>query len=357
MGNFLYGHVAKEGETPTHTIAGVDYVGAILPALPEKTSDNISLRIVRRVVRDTAFLKFDGYYHTSIYAGCTCSVDSNGNLVITANGVGSNTLYPGKMQPVSDTLRSGAVEWSVSNSGSWIGTYSFPLDELIWTADTIYDTSTGELIMSASDPIPVGSAPEVEPKSFMAGWRMGQIVRAMRMNSPGITPPEEEKTPVAYSYNGVEMPDIYSVLTDEQKAQHQYAMISSLDVGEILEDESLHGEILYYILFLPKVGYHGSWIEDGTGYLDSIFCEEAITLLSTKYTTSTAISEMFGGIPIGEFTPIETENNKDLIPTGDMFGDLFWSNFDILGANSTDGVITLDGTTYLAATEPVPVYE
>ena len=28
---YLYGHVAKEGETPTHTINGVDYVGAVCP--------------------------------------------------------------------------------------------------------------------------------------------------------------------------------------------------------------------------------------------------------------------------------------------------------------------------------------
>lgn len=32
---YLYGHVAKEGETPTHTIDGVDYVGVITPKLPE----------------------------------------------------------------------------------------------------------------------------------------------------------------------------------------------------------------------------------------------------------------------------------------------------------------------------------
>lgn len=31
---WLYGHVAKEGETPTHTIDGVDYVGVVLPKLP-----------------------------------------------------------------------------------------------------------------------------------------------------------------------------------------------------------------------------------------------------------------------------------------------------------------------------------
>lgn len=32
---FLYGREAKEGETPTHIIDDVDYVGAILPPLPE----------------------------------------------------------------------------------------------------------------------------------------------------------------------------------------------------------------------------------------------------------------------------------------------------------------------------------
>jgi hypothetical protein len=34
---YLYGHVATEGETPTHTINGVGYVGVVLPKLP--TSD------------------------------------------------------------------------------------------------------------------------------------------------------------------------------------------------------------------------------------------------------------------------------------------------------------------------------
>jgi hypothetical protein len=42
------------------------------------------------------------------------------------------------------------------------------------------ETKTTNEVETASDPIPVGSAPEVDPKSFMAGLRMGQIVRAMR---------------------------------------------------------------------------------------------------------------------------------------------------------------------------------
>ena len=32
---WLYGHVAKEGETPTHTINGVDYVGVVAPKIPQ----------------------------------------------------------------------------------------------------------------------------------------------------------------------------------------------------------------------------------------------------------------------------------------------------------------------------------
>jgi hypothetical protein len=36
---YLYGHVAKEGETPTHTINGVGYVGAVLPKLTDRDKE------------------------------------------------------------------------------------------------------------------------------------------------------------------------------------------------------------------------------------------------------------------------------------------------------------------------------
>lgn len=49
-----------------------------------------------------------------------------------------------------------------------------------WANHDVYSLNTGERVIEKSDPIPVGSAPEVEPKSFMAGWRMGQFIRGMR---------------------------------------------------------------------------------------------------------------------------------------------------------------------------------
>ena len=53
-----------------------------------------------------------------------------------------------------------------------------------WTNHDIYNLATGELYLATNtDPVPVDPpavAPEVEPKSFMAGWRMGQFIRGMR---------------------------------------------------------------------------------------------------------------------------------------------------------------------------------
>ena len=72
-----------------------------------------------------------------------------------------------------------------SESGEWFvkytytefrGTITSGASPLVWANyDVCYEDGT--LYLAASDPIPVGSAPEVEPKSFMAGLRMGQIVK------------------------------------------------------------------------------------------------------------------------------------------------------------------------------------
>jgi hypothetical protein len=52
---YLYGHVAKEGETPTHTIDGVGYVGAVLPKLPDYDAEEY----------DKAFVSYIGNYNAA----------------------------------------------------------------------------------------------------------------------------------------------------------------------------------------------------------------------------------------------------------------------------------------------------
>lgn len=55
-----------------------------------------------------------------------------------------------------------------------------PVHNIFWSNYDIPNEVDGGIYLAASDPIPVGSAPEVEPKSFMAGLRMGQFIRGMR---------------------------------------------------------------------------------------------------------------------------------------------------------------------------------
>ena len=96
----------------------------------------------------------------------------------TAKNVGDGgymlSLSAGRMY----LLKDGAWEKKVTYGGGY----------LIWSNSDVYygegeaidEELRGTLYLAASDPIPVGSAPEVEPKSFMAGWRMGQFVRGTR---------------------------------------------------------------------------------------------------------------------------------------------------------------------------------
>lgn len=54
---FLYGHVAKEGETPTHTINGVGYVGAVLPDIETVWTD-------KKTYHYAHITRFDGGTYT-----------------------------------------------------------------------------------------------------------------------------------------------------------------------------------------------------------------------------------------------------------------------------------------------------
>lgn len=185
-------------------------------------------------------------------------------------------------------------------------------------------------------------------RSYAAGYLLSLAGKPLPLTA---SKPGSE--PVAYLYNGVRLPDINSILTDEQKAQNPYWILNAMDAGEI--DESLRGEIAYTVYFLPKTAYFGNLVRYSTTIKNVIFMEEEADVLYSSLTFSTTLAEMFG-YPAGEWTPLVGEEREFLMTAG-VYGEYFWSNFDILGANSVDGVLTLDGSTYLATSEPVPVYE
>lgn len=125
------------------------------------------------------------------------------------------------------------------------------------------------------------------------------------------------KTPIAYLYNGVQLPDINTVWTD--KETYPYAVIRQMADGS------------YCLYLCSAVATYGK------------------TLVSyyAKYPTgSYCISYNCSGdswISDTQWLP-----SSSTITVGDSNNPAMWSNHDIMNT---------DGTTYLAASDPVPVYE
>lgn len=143
---YLYGHVAKEGETPTHTINGVDYVGEILPALPEG-------------IEETYKYKFINANGSAFYAFAT-SVELKFHIA----GNGAEMLvwerkYDGGAYKTFDAFRATLkTSRGIVDAPEWedygVGTYIAHFDSILWSNYDIFNES-GELYLEASEPIPV----------------------------------------------------------------------------------------------------------------------------------------------------------------------------------------------------------
>lgn len=80
----------------------------------------------------------------------------------------------------------------------------------------------------------------------MRSWVMGMLLGQVSSPLP-MTQTPEQKEPVAYLYNGVELPDINEVWTDELKAEYPYAHLGVLPASELFGN-SVTGEIAILIL-------------------------------------------------------------------------------------------------------------
>ncbi len=139
-----------------------------------------------------------------------------------------------------------------------------------------------------------------------------------------------------YLYNGVELPDINEVWTD--KETYPYAVIYYYDAGMV--DSSLAGQKMSMLLLISVQGYYtGGYAVDGSHKSKSFGVAD-----------SQEVADVFGditgvSIPVGVWGfATEEETTDDL--TYDEGASFLWSNHDILNT---------DGTTYLAASEPIPV--
>lgn len=189
----------------------------------------------------------------------------------------------------------------------------------VWANADLYrtdrDTGAVTLVLETSDPVPV-STYTPNPAAMLMGFQLGAAIRRMR----GMKQPEEEKTPVAYLYNGVQLPKLPEV-------DFSYALMV-IDP----EDTVARNAKVY-------------------------FAETAL-----KYDP---IKRIFYGEPYGKYIAYRCffgegydwhgfQGTIDQLGSSGGYGtfeenSLIWGNHDIINYN--------DNSVYVPASEPVPVYE
>lgn len=169
--------------------------------------------------------------------------------------------------------------------------------DLLWSDYDIYDED-GALQFAASDPVPVENA-------FTKGYLVGAELRRKR------------KLPVAYLYNGVQLP----ALPEWDKEVYPYAVI--------------YKWLTYARMYIYEQKPYITTGDNGLTYLNLSSGSKYV------YKGINAINNPINGWNANE------EYTAEDGQTQHTYG-VIWSNFDLLNE---------DGTVYLAASAPVPVYE
>lgn len=199
-----------------------------------------------------------------------------------------------------------------------------------WSNVTLYDED-GNLFLSAGKKFP------------LQGWLNWHVIGLCSRPLPVSV---RNKVPVAYLYNGVRLPDINAVWTDKEK--YPYAVISDTPgfansgIGYQLMASSSPTEITssgtrYFVSNAVVKEY---MIFAYNEEFDATLREEAGISLK-EYVAMAFGMELDVWTFVTEFDNYEAGFAIDSNPTR-------WANHDILSE---------DGTVYLAASDPVPVYE
>lgn len=143
---FLYGHVAKEGETPTHTVGGVGYVGVVAPDIEgdfvDVTAYNGSYYSL--LAQDTT----SGEYYLFI---SNQPWKYDGSDVFSKCGICDG-------YHISTNSETGTSVWFHSFSGLMTTVYPSKVkncDRFIWTSHNIYHADGTTLYMEAIAPIQI----------------------------------------------------------------------------------------------------------------------------------------------------------------------------------------------------------
>lgn len=270
------------------------YNGEELPALPEWDKTAYPYVVIYKEV--------GGWYALEMFTEQPIAYSDGENYLVCGVPGGCGALYWGT---VSSTDR----EWgdnAYATYDSYDGREIQFLDgtkylySLFWSNSDILKED-GTLYLAASDPIPI-LAPVIDPLSMWMGWKAGNWVARQRGKA---------KQPVAFLYNGVRLPK----LPEWDREMYPYAVIKHHMTGERL-----------------------------------LCAKNPIVEVLADNGESTGIVYVAGDCI---YATCKTNSNS----WGDFNADSdvsltvnppFWTNTDIY---------LNDGTLYLAASEPVPVYE
>lgn len=150
-----------------------------------------------------------------------------------------------------------------------------------------------------------------DPKSWRAGFELGLAGFSFPYSKP--------RKPTAYLYNGIRLP----ALPEWDRGVYPFAYITAQSGGTSV----------YYYLHARSVPF--TVLEGSGGTL------KYLTLKGTSVITNGPILDKWDNA----FTGPVNYDNGDVEAT---CPDIIWTNFDICYA---------DGTVYMAASDPVPVYD
>lgn len=249
-----------------------------------------------------------GYiYKNSGFAGgygLNCStypVRINNGLIWTAGG--SRYLQFG-LNSAGEWEQRGTV--TVNSDKGIFSSTAYPV---IWAGFDIIDRNDSTVYLSASDPLPVGK-PITDPLSFMMGCNWMKAMLAKR-----------GRKPIGYSYNGVVLPE----LPEWDRETYPYAVIK---LGNAFIAYRNHVQLLVF-----------EEIDFTNGALQ--YDKNCLKTASADYTAE--------DFEWGELTQSTSVGNIASIY-------LLWANTDIYYPEDYEDT-DLAGTIYLAASEPIPVYE
>ena len=219
----------------------------------------------------------------------------------------SNDGYLELKNPTTAILATGVIANRVHVRWKWLegtndyeaGVWNTSAAAVIWSNYDLVDAA-GNVYLKASEPVPRAPIPVLPDPE-----------------------PDPERKPIAYKYNGVQLPDINTVWTNEIKQTYTNALIFREADGTYTA--RFYTDAAHYMLLGGRVCY-GSYVMSKSPYLSSVYTND-----ESGWSTLTEVE--YGG------RVIDGTNSDGY--------RLLWASFNV----------EYEGTVYLATSEPVPVYE